>query len=392
MKILSCSATLFALFVFAVSVNTLPAVLLRASGELNISSTSLSVAGSVQFLGFFFATLLGGALSDRVGKKGILVVATLLMGLGAGVVVAAQSGLHVAIGCALLGMGGGVVETLSSAILVELFPTRRKLMLNLSQVIFCVGAVGAPLAMGWLLPRGVSWRLSFAGVAALCAVLLVLLAKARFPHTAPHADLQAPRLSVLVRRPSVVFPCVALFAYVFSEFAVIMFANYYLSEHLAAPESWSIYAIAWVWCAVGLGRLGCAAIPEGHSYEKLLSTLMVVSALLMGAQVWVTDWHVALLLFTLTGISFSGVWPMIVGMAASRSSARSTATVLGLTISVGALGCASSPPVLQWLFAHLDPAWVFPVAGLPLLVGAVAVHIGKTLSTTVVSPGDAKRP
>lgn len=274
-------------------------------------------------------------------------------------------------------MGGGIIESLSSAILVELFPTRRKLMLNLSQVIFCVGAVVVPLAMGWLLPRGVSWRLCFSMLAGLCGVLMLLTLRANFPRPVAAEEFSPSRLSGVLRRPAVLFPCVAIFTYVFSEFAIIMFANYYLSHFLDAPERWAIYSVALVWCTIGVGRLVCAAIPERHGYETLLSVLMVISALLMAAQAWAANWCAALVLFALTGLIFSGVWPMILGMVASRAPAQNMATVIGVTIAAGALGCVAAPPAMQWLFAHCEFNWVFPIAGLPLLVGAVAVHVGK---------------
>lgn len=371
-------AALFSLFVFALSSNALPAVLLRAADGLSVSMGTLAQVSAVQFIGFLIAAIVGGIWADHVGKKLVLQVACGLL-LAGSVAWSLAGNLPTAfVGGALMGLGGGVIESMSSTVLSDMFPNRRKFFLNLSQIIYCLGAVSGPAMMSWLLPLGVSWRVCFAGVAVASLLLVTLYSRATLPVPAHDERIHFDALKAIVRRPVFVLPCLALFLYVLVEASVIVYGNAYLQIVHQAPECWAIAFLSLFWIGMMLGRWGCAAIPERVPYAPLVAVLLAVAAVTLLLQQWADNWIVSLVLLVLTGTAFSGIWPLIVGMSASLNSGYS-GTVLGLTIAGGSLGCIASPTLLNTLFAHTPALTIFPITALPLLLAAGALlMVGKT--------------
>jgi fucose permease len=367
-------AALASLFAFALSANALPAALLRAAEELAISPESLAGVSSAQFLAFVLTTVAAGLVADVIGKKPVFLSACGLLLAGALVCAGAKTLRAAYAGGVLMGMGGGVLESMACALLADLYPARRKLYLNLSQVVYCAGAIGGSLAMGLLLPLGVSWRLFFVSLGVLSAVLLGLYGMSRIPPPETHERMNLPRLSGLMGRTSFHVPCVALFLYVLPETGMAVYANYYLRLHRAAPEGWAIYSLAAVWGAMAIGRALCALLPERLAYEKTLRILLAAAAAALAAQGLVSDWQTSWGLFALTGFLMSGIWPLMVGMASARNPIHS-GTVVGLTCAAGALGGAAAPPLMNALFRLLPPAGVFPAVALSLAAAAVVLGI-----------------
>ena len=132
------------LFACAVSATILPAALLRAAPAFGVDSETLSWVAVTQFSVCFTATIYGGILSDRLGKKPVLVAACLLVMSGAALWSVAWNMAAAHLAGALLGMGGGILESQGSALLADCYPERRRWVFTLSQVTYCVGAVVAP--------------------------------------------------------------------------------------------------------------------------------------------------------------------------------------------------------------------------------------------------------
>ena len=368
-KIAPAFAALFSLTVFAVSANIIPSILLRAAGEFHISPVLMSGATTIQFAGFIVATIAGGILADRVGKKTVFLAACLFTISGALLWYCANSLETVFFGSLAMGMGGGILESMSSALLSDLFPDKRKLYLNLSQAAYCLGAASGPYMIGMLLCRDeVSWRLIFLLLAAMAAALLVFFAVSRIPRFTEEEAISFPVFQRIMRRWSFICPCIVIFLYVFAETAHMVFINYYLRKRFDAPEAWAVYGLSIFWLGMTLGRMLCAFIHESVSYRKIIAILMLVAGILMFSQMLVQQWQISVALFALTGFVFSGIWPMIIGYTAKINPGYS-GTVIGITVASGALGTVVAAPIMGMCF-HLFPlAYAFGFASLSLLAG-----------------------
>jgi EmrB/QacA subfamily drug resistance transporter len=147
-------------------------------GELNGVSDMLWV-NTVYILTGTITMPVYGHLSDRVGRKPLL-VAGLLVFLAGSVVGGLASGIGTLIlARAIQGLGGGGLIILVQAVVADIVPARdRAPYLGAIGAVFAVSALAGPLVGGWL-TDGVGWRWAFwmnlpLGGLALLAVALLL--------------------------------------------------------------------------------------------------------------------------------------------------------------------------------------------------------------------------
>lgn len=340
---------------------------------MSVGIGTLAQVSTVQFIGFMIAAVVGGIVSDRVGKKLVLQVACGLLLAGSVVWSLAGSLSAAFVGGALMGLGGGIIESMSTSVLSDMYPGRRKFLLNFSQIIYCLGAIAGPAVMSWLLPLGVSWRVCFAGIAVASLLLVVLYSRATLPSVSSQEErIHFEALKAIVRRRTVVLPCVAIFFYVLVEASLVMYGNAYLQTIHQAPERWAIAFISLFWIGMMLSRWGCAVIPERIPYVPLIVALLLLTALTLVLQQWASNWVSCLILLVLTGTALSGIWPLIVGLSAALNS-RHSGTVLGITIAAGSLGCVVAPTLMNALFTYAPVRTIFPILAIPLLLAAFAL-------------------
>lgn len=373
------AAALFALMVFAVSMNTLPVTQLRIAGVFHIPVEAVIRNASIQFIGFMLATVFLGVLSDHIGKRLIFAAGAVLMAIGAAVCAAAPNAMTLTVGCLLMGMGGGVMEGLSCALLSDLFPERRNFLLNISQIFYCFGAICWPLLIAAWLPSGAcSWRVFFWAIAGMGLALLVLFLLSKMPRPAPHERIDAKKFRAIVFQRAFFLPCAMLFLYVLAENAVLVEVTPYLFKELGAPETRAIQAVALFWAAMTLGRFGCAVVPDKRGPDVIL-ILSLLSAITLALQLATGDWRVSMLLFTLTGLTYAGLWPMIVTLAAAENP-RYSGTAVGITAAAGSMGCVVAPPLMGLLFEMaakhaISPRWVMAGLALPLVLTAFFTYL-----------------
>lgn len=364
----SVVVTLAALGIFALSINIIPAVVLRAGTDLGMAPEWLINVSAVQFAGLIVAAVAGGAAADRFGYKMSLGFACITMLLGSAVWTQAESLPMVLLGSLLLGLGGGALESQCTSLVCELYRDRRRLMINLSQLTFCVGAAGAPFLVSQVLPEGRSWRLPFYWLIGS----FLLLAAGFFAVRLPGAPKPGSKAKFRLDRPglrNMLLPCSLLFLYVFSEAGVATFVNLHLAQHRGAPEFWALAGQSAFWGAMGLGRILCALTPESFPQHRLIGLIFLSSGLALALQAFVESWQGSLILFALTGFCLSGLWALIVAVAAAYDLTGS-ATAIGITIACGALGCIAAPPVMSVLIWGVGGKWAFVLISLPLLLGA----------------------
>lgn len=358
---------MFGILVFAVSGNLLPALLLRIAHDFDVSPELLASVASVQFLGFFLATVMGGILSDYFGKRRIFQVSAICLLTGASLWMGADTVSEAAFCGFLMGMAGGVMESMSSALICDLLPERKTFFLNVSQIAFCVGAAGTPWIIGCLLPRGVSWQIFYGALSVLTLCLFFFYTFSHMPRPSEEDRIHLLALKSLLTRGCFLAPCFVLFCYVLVESCIILYQNLYLQNYLSAPENWAIYSLSFLWLTMTAGRLICAFLPPSLAYEKIIAVLMTLSGLAIFAQSLVHRWEFSMSLFALTGFCFAGTWPLVVAMASSRHP-RHSGTVVGLTVAAGSLGVVAAPPFMNAIFALLPDRLAFPASATPLLL------------------------
>lgn len=144
------------------------------------------------------AILVSGALSDRYGRRPVLIVAVLLLLAGLAVFIFAAGPGYLVVARMLNGLGIGAVVVVGGAALLDVSPERAARSGTLTAIAFNVGIAVAALGTAGLAQTGFHpLLLPYLADALIALVLLVLLLVMREPHpSAGAAPLGIPRPQV----------------------------------------------------------------------------------------------------------------------------------------------------------------------------------------------------
>jgi len=369
-----------------------PAVLIGALGLALIGFTSLLIPSLVPTLesafvqtdadvgiavfliasGWGVGSFVGGALTERVGRRRVLVFAAVLIAAGLGAqAVAGIWPLFVA-AAVIAEVGSGAIDGGMNSVVLDAYGARSSGRLNAAHLGVGVGALVAPLVVGQALARGIDWRPLFAGSAVLALAFAVLLAAAPLPRT--HRDdarsARATRREIFASLAFVAL-ALAIATYVAAEVGVSTWLVRYLSS---APVEVATAALGIYWGGLAVGRLVAALTADRVPIAAFaIAAVLAASVVLVGA-LGVSDVTLSVVLFGLVGVAYGPVYPLVMSIAGGRFPGRS-ALVAGSLASAATVGGIIYPPVIGLLSASIGlRGGMLGAAGIGLLcAGAILV-------------------
>lgn len=317
------------------------------------------------FAGFVIGVLLCGTLSDRLGRKVVLLLGIAVYGGGLALFGIAPTFLLALFAVALLGAGSGAMETVASAMAADLFPERRAIVLNLIQIVFGVGASLGPALAQFLLTVGISWRGLYVVLALGNLALFAALTLLPVPRHGKGEAVDFAALRAILRQPAFLTLCMAQALYVGAEVGFSAWMPTYFHVRLPGGRAWEGLVITVFWVAMTAGRFMTGGLVERVPLIRLTLLLALggalasALALLWPAPLWV------LVCVGATGLCFSGIFGLILSETGERYPAIA-GTVFGGVVAAGGLGGAIVPWMIGALAATaLD--WRGAMLVIPLL-------------------------
>ena len=301
------------------------------------------------FAGFILGVLLCGILSDRWGRKTILVAGVVAYTLGLFLFALAPTFSLALLAAGLIGAGSGAIETVASALTTDLFPERRAFIINTIQIAFGAGAAIGPYFTELLLTRGTDWRTLYLILAASEVGLLVLLAVQpvpRAPHSSESVDFTA--LFQVLKQPAFLALCLAQGLYVGAEVGFAAWMPTYFRDSLPGGAVWEGLVVTIFWIAMTIGRIGVGPL-IGRIPLLRLTILLAIGAVAGTAlaTVWTVPW-IVICCVAWSGLCLSGIFGLILAEGGARYPALS-GSVFGGIVACGGVGGA----VLPWAVALL---------------------------------------
>ena len=353
-----------ALFLFAVYLEAV-GILLPALGHA--FKLGPAVEGRIfpaSFGGYILGVVGCGFLSDRLGRKRVLLGTVLVYAAALGLAGFAHSFSTVLVAFALIGAGGGAMETVASALAADLYPEKRAAVLNALQIAFSAGAVLAPLLAQKLLALGTDWHRLFLWVAIANFALLALLAVQKFPALSQAEEaLDGAALRGVLTQPAFLILCAAQALYVGAEVGLSSWLPSYF-QRLPDGEAWSGLVVSGFWLAMTLGRAAIGGGAFGLPLTRLTGILGILGAAASGAALLWSSAVPVLLCVLGAGLCFSGIFGLVLAEAGNRYP-RSAGTVFGGVVAAGGIGGA----VVPWAIGALTGTswgWRGALALIPL--------------------------
>ncbi len=331
-----------ALFLFAVYLGAI-GILLPALGRT--FGLGPAVEGRIfpaSFGGYVVAVLACGILSDRLGRKRVLLGTIFVYAAALALAGFSHSFGLVLAAFALIGAGGGAMETVASALAADVFPEKRAAILNALQIAFGTGAIVSPLLAHKLLTLGTDWHRLFLGVALANFVMLALLAVQKVPlPTHPAEALDGAALRAVLKQPSFLILCGCQALYVGAETGFSSWLPSYFGR-LPGGAAWAGVVVSGFWVTMTVGRAAVGGGVFGLPLTRLACGLAVLGAAASGAMLLTGNVSVALACALGTGLCFSGIFGLVLAEAGNRFP-RSAGTVFGGVVAAGGVGGAAVP-------------------------------------------------
>lgn len=302
------------------------------------------------FGGSLLAQILGGPISDRFGRRLVLVLGLLLFGLGTAGMVASHRMLWLLAAAIVAGIGYGGCTLAVNVLASELAPERRASTVNLVNLFYAMGAIAGPLIAGALLEAHGS-ALATLGIGSALLLILVPvslrgiaidhLGRQRHTAVAPHAV----HVTLGAATPFIAALGVLLALYVGSEASLGAWAPVYLQQSTSLDAAGATTATAAFWVALCGGRLLAAIAGVRMSAERLFLASLVGAAaggLLLVAGHGLTSTSVVALAFL--GLTFGPIYPTGIAIVTGRfaGTAGAATSRIGLVAALGGMA-------LPWL-------------------------------------------
>jgi multidrug resistance protein len=340
-----------------------------ASGfEVGLLFTSFSIAQ------FFFAPFMG-RLSDRIGRKPVIIISLLGTAVGSFVTGAAGTLWLLFLGRFLDGASGASVSVAQSAITDIAPPEQRARLLGMLGAAFGVGFVLGPAIGGLAALGGPHVPFYVAGVFALCNAVAAFI---RLPETNQNIGKVRNVTEVVSRRRGFAwnrFTMTALlsgtaFAGFEATFSLFGERRFQLTEGSAA----AVFLVVGVMLVIVQGGL-IGPLTKAFGSERLLgagfATLIAGFIILSIAEVWV----LLFLALALLSLGQGLVTPSLTSVVADSVLPERRGEVLGVQQSAGALSRIIGPAIAGLLFDHAGVAWPYVVAA--VLTGAALATVSR---------------
>jgi AAHS family 4-hydroxybenzoate transporter-like MFS transporter len=354
------------------------------AGEFNVAPTAFAAAASGHLQAWRWAMVLS-PLADRFGRRPMLIVSLMLLGLGTLAAMQSSGPTEIAVWRTVAGCGLGAVVPITIAIVADIAPVARRVTLvTIMASGFAIGAASAG-QIAPLLSAHWGWRGLFA-YGGIMPLLIAALCYWGIPETRPARDV--PR----VERPGMIAQVSALFApryryrtiFMWSLTALNLFANYGLFSWLPTllvQNGWTLAAASRVTSFLAIGGLtGCYFVSTQADRGRTVMALIGVyltGAVALGlcatnpGSTWM--WAVLIILIGFGGI---GASLTLAPLASTYYPPELRSTGVGWSNGVGRAGSFFGPLALAWLMSQsLSPTMVLGALMIPMALCAVFVTL-----------------
>ena len=377
----------------------LPTLILNfLGGSASRAAAWLGIFGTVfALMQFFFMPMLG-VVSDRVGRRPVILLSNLGLGLDYFVMALAPTIGWLFLGRVISGVTAASISTAMAYISDVVVPEKRAGAFGLIGAAFGLGFIVGPALGGWLgatdprLPFWVAGGLSLLNAAYGFLVL-------------PESLALEKRRAFSFRRANPVGSLVLLRSHPeLFRLSAVQFIGYTAHEVVQIYVLYAIYRYAWQEKTVGLSLafVGvCTVLISGGMVRPFVARLgerrtLYIGQMLGAIGMVLMGWATTGFLFMI-GVVVMSMWslsgPAAQGMMTHRVSASEQGELQGAISSMRAIAMLIGPGLFSFTFAwfiNAQRGWVMP--GAPWYLAAAMLLVAMALAFTVEQPEMGREP
>ncbi len=312
-----------------------------------------------------------GALSDRIGRKTMIVIGLTVFGVGSAIAARADSIDGMIVGRLL--QGGGAIGSVVLALIADLTAAknRTKAMALVGMTIgfsFLVAIVTGPAIAGWIGVAGIFWLMAALALAGIAITALVVPTAPR-PHVQPEAETVPALIGASLRNPELLrlnFGIFALHAMLTASFLVVP-AVLRGTLAVSSRDQWLVYLPVLLLSVAVM----VPAIIAAERYRWMKGAVVAAVAAMAGSQLMLavggSDAYVLLGGLVLFFSGFNIMEASLPSLVTRTAPAGATGTATGIYSSSQFLGIFAGGIVGGWVHEAAGTTAVF------LFAAAIAI-------------------
>lgn len=384
----------------------LPVYLQPMADDTGWSRAGISLAMTIGFLVMGVAGFAWGTITDRIGARPVVFVASIM--LGAGLLLASRAPNLLVFQIAFGGLCGASVGAFFAPIMattIGWFDKHRGLAVSLVSI----GGGVAPMVvtpLASVLITSYGWRTAMLITA--IGALIILVPTSLLIRRAPAALAAAPEeamlavapsgtatsqrsdISAALRTPQFVILAATFFlccaAHSGPIFHTVSYAMLCGASALAAASIYSVEGVAGLF-----GRVVFGVLADRIGVKRVIVAGLVLQAVGIYTYIYVTKLTDFYMLAAVLGMAYGGVMPLYAVLARDYFPAHVMGTVLGAITMTSSIGMAFGPIGGGWIFDTFgDYHWLY-VASAAIGLAAAAIALGfprpaRPAQTTQLAP------
>lgn len=347
--------------IWALSNSMIIPVLPEIQSALRISPLQGGLLVTVLSVSTGLCLPLAGFLSDRLGRKTVMIPGIVIYGLGGLVAGLASWWLSrpypwILAGRALQGIGAAGTTPLALALTADLFRNRRRMSaLGILEAANSIGKLASPIFGS--AAALVAWYFPFFIYPALALPVGLLLAMYLSDPVASTKQTLGRYFSRLLiagqkKEASLLFSLLAGFAAIFLWFGTLFFTAEMLELRYSVGGLARGGALALPVLALAIVSLGSARYLQPSGPLRLVVRGLAVTGLALGWMLLARSWETLTLAVTLMGAGLGLVLPSLNTLITSCIAAEQRGAITTLYGSVRSFGSALGPPAFAYLMAR----------------------------------------
>lgn len=387
--------------VFAILLNRVGTVILQAIVSFGVDKPQASLLELFKDLTIAVTSLLVASFLPLLGYRRAMMLALAIVG-AACILMPLYPGFHTTellFTCTGISFALTKVAVYSSIGLLTSNKAEHGRMTNTIEGLFMVGV----LAGGWIFsafidqsaPADLAWLNVYWLLAAMCALVIVLLATSQMDEAAAHnknTNTMPGSLREMLHlflRPLVYVFLISAFLYVLIEQSFGTWLPTFNNEVLKLPDAMSIQVASILAGTTAIGRLLAGQVLRRVPWYVLLNICLVGMGLLVivvlplagnvvaNSNVGWFNAPVAAYLIPLIGLLMAPIYPVINSVALSSLPKPSHAAMTGLIVIFSALGGTAGSRITAIVFSRFDGIQAFYFSLIPMMLLVIFLFLFK---------------
>jgi fucose permease len=357
------------LFFLGIYLAMLQRILDEIALEFSVNKVLMGTLVMAHFLGFFLGPLIAGELSDRYGRKRVIIFAFLSFCVGLILILLSEAFEFVFIGLFFAGIGFGILEGTISALITDMKQNDVNKTMNISQMFLAIGTVVGPFLAMLVVSLSGRWKPLFMISFLISLLFMFIFIKTDYPDYKVTETLQGTITKKLLKNKHFLILCISMIMYVGVEEGLAFWITTYIKQH-SIPDYYPTVALSLFWASMIPGRY------LASRFKMRLNALIAMGSGMSGvfliAGLLSNNYLLTILFFFLIGFGLSGIFPIIMAIVKMKFQ-KYAGTAFGLIMSCCAIGGVTVPLIMGYIGEFFSLKIALSFCLIPLLI-IIIIH------------------